>query len=101
MTYRVGIIGCGLIGKKRADSLLDAKLVACADSDLERARTLAGRTHAPGTADWREVVRATDIDIVIVATPHHVLAQITLAAGTAGKHLLVEKPAAPSAAELA
>jgi len=97
----VAIIGCGLIGKKRADALGDARLVACADRELERARGLASRTGARAAADWRPIVEAADVDLVIVATPHDSLAEITLAAVRAGKHVLVEKPAARSAAELA
>lgn len=97
----VGIIGCGLIGKKRADSLLDTRLVACADTDMGRAEALAAKTRARATTSWRDVAEAKDVDIVIVATPHDSLAQITLAAIRAGKHVLVEKPAARSAAELA
>lgn len=96
----VGIIGCGLIGKKRADSLLDTKLVACADTDLSRAQSLAGRFGARATGNWREVAEANDVQIVVVATPHDSLAEITLAAIRSGKHVLVEKPAARSAAEL-
>jgi predicted dehydrogenase len=98
---RVGIIGCGLIGKKRADALSGGTLVACADKDLERACALAARTKARATADWREVTDAPDLDLVVIATPHDQLAPITLAAVRAGKHVLVEKPAARSAVELA
>jgi predicted dehydrogenase len=97
----VAIIGCGLIGKKRADALHGARLVACADRDLERARGLASRAGARAGVDWRPIASAADVDIVIVATPHDSLAEITLAAIRAGKHVLVEKPAARSAAELA
>jgi predicted dehydrogenase len=46
-------------------------------------------------------VERRDVDIVIVSTPHDALADITLAAVCAGKHVLVEKPAARRAAELA
>ena len=98
---RVGIIGCGLIGKKRADTLAGGTLVACADKELERARALAAHSKALATADWREVTDAPDLDLVVIATPHDQLAPITLAAVRAGKHVLVEKPAARSAAELA
>jgi predicted dehydrogenase len=96
----VGIIGCGLIGNKRAESLLDTKLVACADTNLERAQALASRFGARATASWREVATAPDLQIIVVATPHDSLAEITLTAIRAGKHVLVEKPAARSAAEL-
>ncbi len=98
---RVGIIGCGLIGGKRAQALAGATLVACADPDEHRAKQLAART--PGcraSARWQDVAAAPDVDLVVVATPHDVLPEITLAAIQAGKHVLVEKPAARSAAEL-
>jgi len=99
---RVGIIGCGLAGLKRARALVGARLVACADAAVERAEALARAT--PGQPEvlpqWRAVVERPDIDLVIVATPHHLLAEITLAAVSAGKHVLVEKPAARRAREL-
>jgi predicted dehydrogenase len=97
----VGIIGCGLVGQKRAHSLADATLVACADVVPERARALAATV--PGTqalSDWRAVVDRRDVDIVIVATTHDVLPEITLAAVKMGKHVLVEKPSARTASEL-
>jgi predicted dehydrogenase len=96
----VAIIGCGLIGKKRAEALGDARLVACADRQIERAQGLASRTGARAAAEWRPIVEARDVDLVIAATPHDELAEITLAAIRAGKHMLVEKPGARSAAEL-
>ncbi|MCY3024375.1 MAG: Gfo/Idh/MocA family oxidoreductase [Planctomycetota bacterium] len=98
---RVAIVGCGLIGQKRARALAGCQLAACADVALERAQALA--QSLPGTeaaGDWRAVVARPDVDIVIVATTHNVLAEITLAAVNAGKHVLVEKPAARKAAEL-
>jgi predicted dehydrogenase len=51
-------------------------------------------------ADWRQLVERPDVQIVIVATPHASLAELTLAAVSVGKHVLVEKPAARKAAEL-
>lgn len=97
----VAIIGCGLIGQKRAKALASAQLVACADIVLERAQTLA--KTSPGTVgagDWRDVLTRPDVDIVIVATTNNALAEVALAAVKAGKHVLVEKPAARSVREL-
>ena len=52
---RVGIIGCGLIGQKRAKALPAAdKLIACADVSIDRAQALArssGATAVNGLAD--------------------------------------------------
>ena len=98
----VAIIGCGLIGHKRAQALRPARLVLCADTVLAKAEALA-RLHAGAVAvaDWRQAVASPDVDIVVVATTNHALAPITLAAVQAGKHVLVEKPAARTRAELA
>jgi predicted dehydrogenase len=52
------------------------------------------------TSDWQSVVDANDVEIVVIATPHDSLAEITLGAIQRGKHVLVEKPAARSASEL-
>jgi len=97
----VGIVGCGLVGRKRADALETARLVACADVKPERAEALA---RAAGSAeverDWRRLVARPDVDVVIVATTNDALVPVTLAAVNAGKHVLVEKPAARTSAEL-
>jgi predicted dehydrogenase len=97
----VAIIGCGLIGQKRAKTLAGCKLVACVDQIREKAEALAKQyPGAVALTDWREAVQRPDIDIVIIATLHASLAEIGLAAVAAGKHILVEKPAGRRAAEL-
>ena len=99
--FGVGIVGCGLIGHKRAKALgSSGKLVACADLDAGRAQNLARVDGAQVFLDWRELVRSSSVDVVIIATLHDSLAEITLSAAQAGKHVLVEKPAARNAAEL-
>ncbi len=101
MTHGVAIIGCGLVARKRAKALAGARLTACADLKRERAEALA-RT-APGVAvsdNWQAAIRRADVDIVVVATTNDMLAQITRAAIEAGKHVLVEKPAGRSVAEI-
>ncbi|HEX5000046.1 MAG TPA: Gfo/Idh/MocA family oxidoreductase [Terriglobia bacterium] len=97
----VAIIGCGLVGRKRAAALGPARLAACADVSVERARALAAQ--APGAAasdDWRAVVQRPDIDIVVVATTNDALADVAIEAVRHGKHVLVEKPAARSVREV-
>ncbi|MEO8257179.1 MAG: Gfo/Idh/MocA family oxidoreductase [Acidobacteriota bacterium] len=101
MSPGVAIVGCGLIGRKRAAALGPARLVACADLDRARAESLAGTADgAVATDDWRSVVARADVDIVAVATTNEMLAGITQAAVDAGKHVLVEKPAARTVAEI-
>ena len=97
----VGIVGCGLIGRKRAEALGPARLVACADLQPGRAEELARTApSAEPERDWARLVARPDVDVVIVATTNDALVPVTLAAVQAGKHVLVEKPAARSAAEL-
>jgi predicted dehydrogenase len=95
-------VGCGLVGAKRARALGDSRLVAVADIDPERAQRLAA--ECPGCVaqtDWRAVVSRPDVDVVIVATTNDSLAPVVRAAVEAGKHVLVEKPAARHPSELA
>lgn len=99
---RAAIIGCGLIGQKRAKTLGTCELVVCVDQVKEKAEALA--RHYSGCValtDWREAVARADVDIVIVATLHASLAEIAHGAVKHGKHVLVEKPAGRKADELA
>ena len=100
MSLGVGIIGCGLIGQKRAKALGEGRLVACADINETRAKALAGNSGANVFGDWHGLLRLPEVEIVVIATLHDSLAEITLAAIEAGKHVLVEKPAARNPAEL-
>lgn len=98
---RVAIVGCGLIGQKRAQAIAGHNLVAVADREVARAEALAERfPNCSVSADWHQLVTRDDLDVVIVATTHNVLAEITLAAVQENKHVLVEKPAARCAREL-
>src|SRR6202167_1409471 len=97
----IAIIGCGAIGRKRAQQLGNASLVHCVDTDLARAEHLASLQPdcAAGT-DWRPLLERSDIDAVVIVTPQDVQAEIARAAIAAGIHVLVEKPAARHADEL-
>jgi predicted dehydrogenase len=97
---RAAIVGCGLIGRKRAFALAGARLVVCCDVRPERALALASEARAEAAIDWQETVRRRDVDLVIVATTHEALAPVAAAAASAGKHVLIEKPGARRAAEL-
>ncbi|HIE10387.1 MAG TPA: Gfo/Idh/MocA family oxidoreductase [Kiritimatiellae bacterium] len=98
---KLAVIGCGLVGRKRALACGDHSVAWVADRDPRRADGLAGcLPGARATSDWRQVLDDPSVEAVIVATPHHLLAPITLAALEADKHVLVEKPGARSSAEL-
>lgn len=98
---RLAIVGCGLIGGKRAAAAAAAthEIVVVCDRDIARAEQLAQRTGARAVSDWREAVTA-NVDAVVVATTHDQLAGISLGAVEAGHHVLVEKPAGRNLAEI-
>jgi predicted dehydrogenase len=99
---RVAIIGCGAIGQKRARALGPSdRLVAVADVNAQRAQQLAAAY--PGCAAlpaWQDCIARADVDAVVVSTVNSALARVSLAAIRAGKHVLVEKPAARNPDEL-
>lgn len=96
----VAIIGCGLIGRKRAKCLGEHKLKAVADAVPERADELAAQHPGAKAVSREDAIRGEETEAVIVSTTHDSLAEITLDCVRAGKHVLVDKPAARSAPEL-
>lgn len=99
-TVKFAIIGCGLIGKKRAACLPKGSLAVVCDLDLPRAQSLA--TTVPGcraVTDPAEVFKSADVDAVIISAINSALSSLTGDAIRAGKHVLVEKPVAFRARE--
>jgi len=98
---RAAIVGCGLIGHKRARSLGGGSVVVCCDRDEARAKALSAQcSGATAATEWESAVNRPDVDTVVVATTHDMLARVAEGAASAGKHVLVEKPGARRASEL-
>lgn len=99
---RVGIVGCGLIGRRRAQVIRQSEsdvLTVVADVDAARAQALGAECGCSATTDWQSLVARADIDAVIVSTVNQFLMPITLSALAHGKHVLCEKPLGRNAAE--
>ncbi|MDR3049950.1 MAG: Gfo/Idh/MocA family oxidoreductase [Elusimicrobiota bacterium] len=96
---KLGIIGCGLIGNKRAAAKRDLQIVSAADAFFEKAKALTDKFGGKPSDKWQNVIDS-DADIVVIAVPHNQLAIIALEAAKAGKHILIEKPAARRSDEL-
>jgi predicted dehydrogenase len=96
----VGVVGCGRIGAKRADALGPGdRVIACCDVNVAAAERLAARHGCKVCATPGELL-AMAPDVVIVAAVHDQLAPLVEQALAAGADVLVEKPAATSAAQV-
>ena len=90
----VGLLGCGRIGQVHARSLAraqGAKLVAVADAVADAAGALAATSGAE-VRDAEDIISATDIDAVIVATPTTFHYDQVHALAAESKAIFCEKP---------
>ncbi|MBD2847058.1 Gfo/Idh/MocA family oxidoreductase [Paenibacillus sp. IB182496] len=98
----IGIIGCGIIAARHIDACKQlgewCEIKAVADISREKAEQAAA-SAGEGTAiytDYKEMLERSDIDIISLCTPPFFHKEPALAAFAKGKHVLVEKPLAPS-----
>jgi predicted dehydrogenase len=97
---RVAIVGCGLIGGKRAAALRPAdELIACHDIEHSAASALAEQYGATACKTLEDLL-ARAADVIVVATAHDRLAGLAELALRGGAHVLVEKPAGLSVAQI-
>lgn len=100
-SYRVAVVGAGLIGRRRAETAAAhprTRLVKVVDTVRERANEVAARHGGDAVADWHTVLEG-DVDGVVVATPNGFLAEVGVAALDAGRDVLLEKPMGRNAEE--
>lgn len=107
-TVRVGMIGCGGIATGKhmpsLQALCNVEMVAFMDAREERAREARERFGSADSrvyTDYRQLLEQPGIDAVHICTPNKSHSEITVAALTAGKHVMCEKPMAITAAEAA
>ena len=89
------VIGAGLVGPTHARFASEAegaKLRVVCDLREDRGRPVALENDATWVADYREVMRRDDIDVVTICLPTALHLEVATAAAEAGKHVLVEKP---------
>ena len=100
----VGLIGCGGRGRyvaRRMRETAGVEFAAVCDvhqANANRAREWAG-PHAQSYGDFRRLLEQKDLDAVLIATPDHWHAAITVLACQAGKEVYVEKPLAHNVVE--
>lgn len=96
---RVGIVGCGLMGRRRATALGSDELVACTDPRDDAARDLADEFGGKAVPGLEEVLAERPDAMIVAATPDR-LADLTCAVLEAGIAVLVEKPAGIGVADV-
>lgn len=105
IALRTGLVGCGRHGSALAQAIVRSKslrLVACADPDAAAASRAAALAPEVSThASVEALLAENEVDAIIIATPHHLLGPVALAALQAGKHVMAEKPIALNAREAA
>ncbi len=100
---RIGLIGCGVIGRHHLDKLLgiseddNIEIVAINDVYRTRAERFQERVREEGgdavvTDSYEDILEMADVDKVLIATPEHSHSYLSLDALDAGKHVYVEKP---------
>ena len=107
----VAVIGAGMAGRAHAHGYRSAGTVfprACRPSAWYRSPT-STRTWPRDTArrygfersdtSWQDIVKADDIDAVSVVVANHLHREIVAELAAAGKHVLCEKPLAPTSAD--
>jgi predicted dehydrogenase len=100
---RVALLGTGWIMDFHARAVLEhpgAELVAAANWREPSLHRLAERYGIPRvTTDWRTLAADPEVDAVVIGTPNALHASQAIAFLEAGRHVLVEKPMAPTVAE--
>jgi predicted dehydrogenase len=109
--HRAGAVGLAVVGagsfarqahlpelKRLGESYAVRAVASRTGHNAEAAARQSGAAYA--TTDFHRVLADPEVDAVLIATRHDLHASLALAALRAGKHVLVEKPLALTAAEL-
>lgn len=106
---RVAMVGAGTMARVHSTALANVgslyprlavpvHLVAIADVNVTLATDLAERFgYDRVERDWRQIMTADDVDLVVVCLPPVLNREVVLAAAAARKHVVCEKPLAESA----
>ena len=100
----IGIIGTGAIGTAHAMGIncLDDDLVhlhACCDLNKETLQKFCGEYGGTAFNNIDKMLEDKELDAVIVCLPHGLHCEVGIKVLESGKHLLVEKPMAPTVEE--
>ena len=103
MTIGIGLLGCGRVAQHYVQFLRDlpgARVVGVADVVASRAEAMGEVLGAPARDGLPSLLARDRPSLVVVATPSGMHAEHARVALEAGSHVLVEKPAAMTPAEI-
>ena len=106
----IGMIGYGLMGRAHSNAFRQANqffqlehrpvLKAVCGRDGEKTKAFAENWgYESVETDWKKLIARDDIDLIDIAAPNNVHAEIAIAAAKAGKMILCEKPLAMNPTE--
>jgi predicted dehydrogenase len=100
---QAAVVGVGMIGTLHARVYQDdprTNLVAVVDVNADRAREVANELDVPWYTDVSEMLEREEMDVLSIATPEQHRYEPAVTCARAGKHLLLEKPLAPTLPEV-
>ena len=97
---RLAFVGCGAIARYHLDGINEyaprIQVTAVIDPDRARAESYAAETGATAFSSLTEALQSDTFDAVDILVPHDLHEELTLMSFAAGKHVLLEKPMAPT-----
>ena len=103
----LAVIGCGVIGRVHCTAIsslasVDSsiKLHSVFDKDLSKSKEIQKQYHCEVATSSQQIFDCSDIDLVLLATPHNQHCEQFIKSLSSGKHTLTEKPLAITPAEI-
>ncbi len=94
-TLKVGLIGCGRIGKVHAEALMQvdtAELVRVCDVYIEAAQAVGNKYRVPYSDNHHDILMDAEVEAVLICSSTDTHAQFIIEAAEAGKQIFCEKP---------
>jgi predicted dehydrogenase len=103
---KVGVVGYGgafNMGRQHLREMQAAGMTPVAVTEVDASRLEVAKTDFPGIATFSSVeamLKGSDVDLVVLITPHNTHAALALKCLRAGRHVVCEKPLAITTAEV-
>ena len=97
---RLALLGCGAIARYHLDAIKGhvsrVSVTACIDADATRASAYAAETGGTAFTSLDDAISADAFDAISIMLPHDLHESTTLKCLASGKHVMLEKPMAPT-----